>query len=54
MGTYTVTATVTFSIECDNQLEAEDIVVTMLHHEADQVIGCKNNNLPQKQPKKKG
>jgi hypothetical protein len=35
MGTYTVKATVTFSIECDNQLEAEDIVVTMLHHEAD-------------------
>ncbi len=35
MGTYTVTATVTFSMECDNQQEAEDIVVTMLHHEAD-------------------
>ncbi len=35
MGTYTVKATVTFSIECDNQQEAEDIVVTMLHHEAD-------------------
>jgi len=33
--TDTVTATVTFSIECDNQQEAEDIVVTMLHHEAD-------------------
>ena len=35
MGTYTVTATVTFEMQCDSQQEAEDIVVAMIYHEAD-------------------
>lgn len=35
MATYSVTATVTFEMECDNQQEAENVVVTMLYNEAD-------------------
>lgn len=34
MKNYKVTVEVTFELECETQVEAEDIVATMLHSEA--------------------